>query len=175
MGICILLGAMFSRTWQLREIYKLQKTSTMLALRHNLFKNSISKLALTLSTIFLFNLTLLILWTVLDPYNATLVPTDGLDFEAKLHCYSSHTYIWMGVQCLSIFLIVMWGLFVIYQTWSFHQKTMVREVRWVLLALYNIVLNFAAVLPLLSYVGGMTTSKLWVLLSLWISLLVGSS
>jgi len=41
----------------------------------------------------------------------------------------------------------------IYQTWSFHQKSMLRETRWVLLTLYNVVLNFAVLLPLLSLGG----------------------
>jgi len=108
---------------------------------------------MTLSSIFLLDLILLIFWTVFDTFSATLVATSSLDFEAKWHCYSRHTYIWMSVQTLGIFAILLWGLFVIYQTWSFHQKSMLRETRWVLLTLYNVVLNFAAVLPLLSMGG----------------------
>jgi len=156
LGLIIILGTMFSRTWQLREIYKLSKmpTHTMTTLRKNLsLNNSMKKLAMTLSSIFLLDLILLIFWTTFDTWTATLVPTDPLNFEAKWHCYSHKTYIWMSVQTLGIFAILLWGLFVIYQTWSFHQKSMLRETRWVLLTLYNVVLNFAVLLPLLSLGG----------------------
>jgi len=110
----------------LREIYKLTKASTLHSLKKNLsLNNSMGKLAMTLSFIFFTNLTLLTLWTTLDTYTATLVPTPSLDFQSTWHCYSKQIYIWMGIQVLSIFLILGWGLFVIYQNMVFSSKVYV--------------------------------------------------
>jgi len=37
---------------------------------------------------------------------------------------------------------------VIYNTWSFQRQTLLVETRWVLLALYNVVLNIFAIIPI---------------------------
>jgi len=43
--------------------------------------------------------------------------------------------------------LISFGVYVIYYTWSLQRQILIAETRWVLIALYNIVLNLTAVIP----------------------------
>jgi len=148
LGLSIVLGTMFSRTWQLNVIYQYRKSMT--AMKKNLNQRAaLTQLTLVLCTILAINLLILILWQSIDPYTNVEYLSDSLELIGEWKCSSNHMAAWIILEAVFTMAILVWGLFVIYKTWSFKQA-MLSETRWVFLALYNVVLNLAAVGPIVS-------------------------
>jgi len=56
------------------------------------------------------------------------------------------------MELIFFLFLLCFGVYVIYNTWSFQRKALLTETRWVLLALYNVILNIFAIAPLLGFV-----------------------
>jgi len=65
-------------------------------------------------------------------------------------CHSDQTAIWMSFQILLLSGMIIFGIVVIYQTWTFSNQNVVLETRWVLIALYNIILVLVSAIPYLT-------------------------
>jgi len=150
MGFSIVLGTMFSRTWQLREIYLLQKKQFD-RLKGVSVASSLVKLIISMSVIVTVAFIFLAIWTGVDPYGPSLVITDHLNLVGEWRCDSKYLVTWISIFSFLVFILILFGIYVIYQTWSFQLKASMSETKWVLFALYNIVLNFAAVAPVLGF------------------------
>jgi len=51
------------------------------------------------------------------------------------------------------FTFFLFGVYVIYQTWTFQRQALLAETRWVLLALYNVILTLCVIAPLCALVN----------------------
>jgi len=57
---------------------------------------------------------------------------------------------WLILEGVFFGLLIAFGVYVIYYTWSFQRKNLIAETRWVLAVLYNIIVNGTAIIPVLS-------------------------
>jgi len=56
----------------------------------------------------------------------------------------------MFLESLFILALLVWGVIVVYQTWTFSSgKSINLETKWVLIAFYNVILNLVFLAPLL--------------------------
>jgi len=142
---------MFSRTWQLRAIYKLDKHKRIAEIRSlNPIANAILKLVYALVSFVFIDIVILSIWSVVDPYHAEFIVVSDADRIGSWQCYSLHLGVWLGLQILLLSGMIIFGITVIYQTWTFSNQNVVLETRWVLMALYNIVLVVVSTTPLLT-------------------------
>jgi phosphate transport system substrate-binding protein len=150
LGFSIVLGTMFSRTWQLREIYLLQKKKFD-RLHDVSVSSSLVKLIVSMSIVVIIVFGFLGLWTGMDPFKPVLNIIDPLNLQGEWTCKSKHFGGWMGGLSALILVLILFGIYVIFQTWSFQRKALLVETKWVLFALYNIVLNLVAVIPMMIF------------------------
>jgi len=92
----------------------------------------------------------LVIWSSVDPYRSSLVVVDELRLLGEYTCTSDHLKIWASIELLFLGFNLFWGIFVIYETWTFQKKAVMLETKWVLIALYDITLNAAILIPLLA-------------------------
>jgi len=163
-GLSVLLGTMFSRTWQLREIYLLQKKNFEEIRRNTTVRSSLIKLSVTLTIVVAINLIILIIWAVTDPYRASFNIVDPLLLTGRWSCVSTNLSTWLELQCAFLLCTIAFGVYVIYYTWSFQKKSLIEETRWVLFALYNILLNLTATVPIVA-ISSMTEENLAILIT----------
>jgi len=151
-GFTVLLATMFSRTWQLNDIYHLQKRKDIDRLKQKTRKTLV-QLTLTLGGVIFTNILILLLWSTIDP----LLPEWRNESTTELTGYytcSSHQIVpWIVLEVVYFLFLLCFGVYVIYNTWSFQREVLLVETRWVLLALYNVILNIVAVMPLLTLVS----------------------
>jgi len=150
-GFSIILGTMFSRVNQLREIYKVQKTKEMSHLKHITFKTSIKKLAMTICSIVLINFSILLLWTLSDPYQAYFQETNTLTGTGLWTCTSDYLMLWALLELIWMCLLLLWGVRVLYQTWTFYHRVAVSETKFILAALYNVIISAAILTPFFAW------------------------
>jgi len=151
LGFVILLASMFSRTWQLRTIYKLDKSKRIGEIRQlKPVANAILKLVYALVTFVVVDIILLTIWSSVDPYSPEFVVVDDTALLGLWQCHSDRTAVWMSFQILLLSGMIIFGIVVIYQTWTFSNQNVVLETRWVLMALYNIILVLVSSIPFLT-------------------------
>jgi len=149
LNLVILLASMFSRTWQLRAIYKLDKHKRIAEIRSlNPIANAILKLVYALLTFVVADIVLLSIWSLVDPYHAEFIVVSDADLIGSWKCSSLYLGAWLGLQILLLSGMIIFGIMVIYQTWTFSNQNVVLETRWVLMALYNVVLVVVSMTPL---------------------------
>jgi len=56
----------------------------------------------------------------------------------------------LTVELIFVLFLLCFGVYVIYNTWTFQRAVLLTETRWVLFALYNVILNIFAIAPFLS-------------------------
>jgi len=95
------------------------------------------------------NLIILTIWSAADPLSPSFVVVDEEALTGYYTCTSHHMLTWTLLELMFFLSLLLFGIYVIYNTWSFQRQTLLVETRWVLLALYNVVLNIVAVLPIL--------------------------
>jgi len=149
LGFAILLGTMFSRTWQLNDIYQLQKYKMDTLRFQTTTSKTLNQLAITLSGVIFTNLLILTIWSAVDPLSPFFVVVDEEALTGYYTCTSNDMATWATLELIFFLSLLLFGIYVIYNTWSFQRQTLLVETRWVLLALYNVVLNIFAVLPIL--------------------------
>jgi len=143
---------MFSRTWQLHTIYQLDKKKNIAELRQIApISHAILKLIFALSVFVFVDIAILIIWTASDPYTNQFLATSQLDLVGEWSCHSQYTAVWMSLQTVLLLGMITFGIIVIYQTWTFSKQVVVNETRWVLIALYDIVLVIALCIPVLAF------------------------
>jgi len=143
---------MFSRTWQLRAIYYIQKKD-FAALKNISTTGAMVKALVSVGATIIVDFILLLSWTIADPYTAQLQILDDDRLLGKWACTSNHIAVWVSLQAVFLGIILLWGVFVIYETWAFQRKSVILETKWVLMALYNVVLNGAILIPFLSFIS----------------------
>jgi len=92
----------------------------------------------------------LTIWSSVDPYSAEFVVVDDTALLGLWQCHSDRTAVWMSFQILLLSGMIIFGIVVIYQTWTFSNQNVVLETRWVLIALYNIILVLVSSIPFLT-------------------------
>eukprot|EP00456_Euglypha_rotunda_P038381 TRINITY_DN2950_c0_g1_i14.p1 TRINITY_DN2950_c0_g1~~TRINITY_DN2950_c0_g1_i14.p1 ORF type:complete len:808 (-),score=63.28 TRINITY_DN2950_c0_g1_i14:339-2456(-) len=154
LGFSILLGTMFSRTWQLQDIYQLQKHANgMDALKRKVATNTTYiQLAITLIGVIFTNFLLLVIWSAVDPFRAHFHISDEVQLTGYWSCTCNNMIPWLTLELIFFLSVLCFGVYVIYNTWSFQRRALLTETRWVLLALYNVILNIFALIPMLSFV-----------------------
>jgi len=85
-----------------------------------------------------------------DPYQSQLLVVNDLQLLGTYQCTSQYLSVWLALELIFLAVNLVWGVFVIYETWSFQQKVAVVETKWVLIALYDVILNGAVVIPFLA-------------------------
>jgi len=104
----------------------------------------------TLSGVILTNIFILMIWSIVDPFSAKFIVTNEVELEGYYTCSCNHAAPWLTLELLFFLFLLCFGIYVIYNTWSFQRQALLKETRWVLLALYNVVLNIFTVVPILA-------------------------
>jgi len=96
----------------------------------------------------LLQLAVLIVWTLLDPVTAILHVTDELNLIAEWKCQANYPTVWLSIEIVLFGLMLLWGIYVVYATWSVKES--LRESRWLLISIYNLMLVLSVIVPLLN-------------------------
>jgi len=111
---------------------------------------AIFKLILVLLVFIIVDVILLMIWTFVDPYEPKFLLVDNADLVGAWYCTSNNLRLWLTLQLVLLSGMIVFGIMVIYQTWTWSNENVVLETRWVLIALYNIVLVMVSLSPFLS-------------------------
>ncbi|CAG7718589.1 unnamed protein product [Allacma fusca] len=139
-GFTLAYGAMFSKVWRVHRLTTKHKSET---------KHKIQpwKLYLLVATLVVIEFIYLTIWTVLDPMKRKIekfqyeFPEDSsedIKFLPQLeHCESENHYIWLGITYAFKGLLLIFGLFLAYETRSLKVRH-INDSRLVAMSIYNV-------------------------------------
>jgi len=112
----------------------------------------------------LVNFIILIVWSVIDPYSPRFIldsdPLLQVNLMGSWACKSNNLVTWMVAESMFYLVLLIWGVFVIYQTWALSSKRGLNlETKWVLIAFYNFILNLAFLGPIFA-IGKLSDASL---------------
>jgi phosphate transport system substrate-binding protein len=142
LGFTVMMGALFCRTWHLHKIYQLMHKDSKILLK---IRAVLEILVIMAIAIFL-QIVLLTVWTILSPLQATLILVDPINLTAQWLCFGDNLQVFLSVEFANLLAALLWGIWVLYRTWSFKDKA--SETRWLLIAIYNLILTLCIVAPL---------------------------
>ncbi|XP_061928164.1 gamma-aminobutyric acid type B receptor subunit 1 isoform X2 [Apis cerana] len=141
-GFTLAFGAMFSKVWRVHRLTTKTKADQA--------KKKIQpwKLYTMVSGLLAVDIVLLVCWQVLDPLQRKMetfpleLPPFG-DDDARIrpeleHCESTHNNIWLGLIYSYKGIILVFGLFLAYETRSIKVKQ-INDSRYVGMSIYNVV------------------------------------
>ncbi|XP_076280332.1 gamma-aminobutyric acid type B receptor subunit 1 isoform X3 [Lasioglossum baleicum] len=141
-GFTLAFGAMFSKVWRVHRLTTKTKADQA--------KKKIQpwKLYTMVSGLLTMDIVLLICWQVLDPLQRKMetFPLESSPFgddDARIrpeleHCESAHNNIWLGLVYSYKGIILVFGLFLAYETRSIKVKQ-INDSRYVGMSIYNVV------------------------------------
>ena len=121
-GLTVLLGVMFARGWQLH------------ALKSGPRVISTIKLLVIVCVIAGIQLILLICWSAIDTWESRVQFPNEIDLEGRYECHSKHSIVWLLLELGFFFVLLGWGIYVVYATWRNRSAV---DSRWTLIAVYN--------------------------------------
>lgn len=143
MGYCMILTAMFERTFQIKRVYgKVFKNNQLTATVAGLFE-----MGGTVGVVIILQVVLMIIWTCVDPYYSVYV-AQQTPFDVTYACRSSNVNVWLSLESIYFGILLIWTIYVVYSTWSI--RTFIVESRWILIAMYNILLFLGLLATLLA-------------------------
>jgi len=112
----------------------------------------------------LVNFIILIVWSAIDPYSPLFIldsdPLLQVNLTGRWACKSNNLVTWMVAESMFYLVLLIWGVFVIYQTWALSSKRGLNlETKWVLIAFYNFILNLAFLGPIFA-IGKLSDASL---------------
>ncbi|XP_055294979.1 gamma-aminobutyric acid type B receptor subunit 1 isoform X2 [Sitodiplosis mosellana] len=140
-GFTLAYGAMFSKVWRVHRFTTKQKQDP---------KKKVEpwKLYTMVSVLLFVDLVILLLWQIIDPLQRRLetfplekplLATDDIRISPELeHCESENQSIWLGLIYGFKGLILVFGLFLAYETRSIKVKQ-INDSRYVGMSIYNVV------------------------------------
>lgn len=128
-GLTLLLGVMFSRSWQLHSFYRKKDSTTAK-------REVVASLELIgiVGVILVIQLVLLIIWTAVDRFSSYTHFLNSIDLTARYSCHSDHPLVWLLLELGFFLALLSWGIYVVYSTWSGKASI---DSRWTLIAVYN--------------------------------------
>ncbi|XP_076280311.1 gamma-aminobutyric acid type B receptor subunit 1 isoform X1 [Lasioglossum baleicum] len=157
-GFTLAFGAMFSKVWRVHRLTTKTKADQAKSLTQSapllhgsqilLKKIQPWKLYTMVSGLLTMDIVLLICWQVLDPLQRKMetFPLESSPFgddDARIrpeleHCESAHNNIWLGLVYSYKGIILVFGLFLAYETRSIKVKQ-INDSRYVGMSIYNVV------------------------------------
>ncbi|XP_060523706.1 gamma-aminobutyric acid type B receptor subunit 1 isoform X2 [Cylas formicarius] len=144
-GFTLSFGAMFSKVWRVHRLSTKAKTDPKAKSK----KVQPWKLYSMVSGLLVIDLVIMISWQILDPLQRRieLFPLEEPEEESddsKIrpeleHCESHHNNVWLSLMCAYKGLILLFGLFLAYETRSLKVKQ-INDSQYVALTIYNVVL-----------------------------------
>jgi len=144
LGYTLILASIFTRLWQLHRIYQTVHKQQRLTTRIRAVMEVTWGVLIILVLQFIF----LIVWATEDPYTNELYLTDPINLLAEWKCNSKHFSIWIGVELTFFGLLLVWGVVVIYRSWTYKVRT--KEPKWLLISIYNFFLSITVLITLFS-------------------------
>ncbi|XP_029037145.2 gamma-aminobutyric acid type B receptor subunit 1 isoform X1 [Osmia bicornis bicornis] len=153
-GFTLAFGAMFSKVWRVHRLTTKTKADQAKLFMAKQKVSSIQKkiqpwkLYTMVSGLLVLDIVLLVSWQVLDPLQRKMEtfplesPPYG-DDDARIrpeleHCESAHNNIWLGLMYSYKGVILVFGLFLAYETRSIKVKQ-INDSRYVGMSIYNVV------------------------------------
>ncbi|XP_033321593.1 gamma-aminobutyric acid type B receptor subunit 1 isoform X5 [Megalopta genalis] len=149
-GFTLAFGAMFSKVWRVHRLTTKTKADQA--------KKKIQpwKLYTMVSGLLAMDIVLLISWQVLDPLQRKMetFPLESSPFgddDARIrpeleHCESDHNNVWLGLVYSYKGIILVFGLFLAYETRSIKVKQ-INDSRYVGMSIYNVVVLCVITVP----------------------------
>jgi phosphate transport system substrate-binding protein len=147
-SIAFMLCAIFSRLFQIHQIW----------LSYMVRVKGLSNTALhvyyfvSFGAFVLAQVIILIVWSAVDPFSSIQVTVSQVDVTAGYQCSSNNIWIWAGLEIGFYALLLIWGVYLLYATWDIKQE--VGESRWLLIAVYNVIIVTAIAIPLAVAIPG---------------------
>jgi len=144
MGYAILLATLFLRSWQLYRLY------TKMVIDNNWSFQVMNLLEMggAVAFVIILQAILLIIWTLWDPWTPEKVFSDNINNIFEWRCNCEFGYVWFGIEFIFFGCLCVWGTFVVYTAWDWHQIRM--QTRWLLISVYNLILVLV-IIALLSF------------------------
>ncbi|ODN02817.1 Gamma-aminobutyric acid type B receptor subunit 1 [Orchesella cincta] len=139
-GFTLGYGAMFSKVWRVHRLTTKNKSAT---------KHKIQpwKLYLLVATLVGIEVIYLTIWTLVDPLKRVMEsfqPEESANLEEDIrimpqleHCESDHNNIWLGITYSFKGLLLIFGLFLAYETRSLKVRH-INDSRLVAMSIYNV-------------------------------------
>ncbi|XP_076381536.1 gamma-aminobutyric acid type B receptor subunit 1 isoform X2 [Megalopta genalis] len=165
-GFTLAFGAMFSKVWRVHRLTTKTKADQAKSLTQSapllhgpqlpLKKIQPWKLYTMVSGLLAMDIVLLISWQVLDPLQRKMetFPLESSPFgddDARIrpeleHCESDHNNVWLGLVYSYKGIILVFGLFLAYETRSIKVKQ-INDSRYVGMSIYNVVVLCVITVP----------------------------
>ncbi|XP_078044980.1 gamma-aminobutyric acid type B receptor subunit 1 isoform X1 [Augochlora pura] len=161
-GFTLAFGAMFSKVWRVHRLTTKTKADQAKLFMAKQKVSSIQKkiqpwkLYTMVSGLLAMDIVLLISWQVLDPLQRKMetFPLESSPFgddDARIrpeleHCESDHNNVWLGLVYSYKGIILVFGLFLAYETRSIKVKQ-INDSRYVGMSIYNVVVLCVITVP----------------------------
>lgn len=149
LGFTLAFGAMFSKVWRVhRQSTKSKEETNKMKDKKSRTQSAKSKVDWVLVGLSFIDVIILTIWAIVDPQIRTVEnfqlenPTDT-EKDIKIrpsmeHCESKHQNIWLGVVYGYKGLLLIFGLFLAYETRSMKVRS-INDSRYVGMSIYNVV------------------------------------
>ncbi|XP_048517566.1 gamma-aminobutyric acid type B receptor subunit 1 isoform X2 [Dendroctonus ponderosae] len=152
LGFTLSFGAMFSKVWRVHRLSTRAKTDPKVKMK----KVQPWKLYSMVSGLLVIDLFIMIPWQVIDPLQRRvelfpledpLEESDDSKIRPELeHCESHHNNVWLSVIFAYKGLVLLFGLFLAYETRSLKIKQ-INDSQYVALTIYNVVIMCLITVP----------------------------
>jgi len=115
LGMVVFSGGTFCRSFQLKKIHQLVKSGKYKSSKEI---NHIKLLFMIMGILTAIELILLLILEVTTPSHSVVVVIDQINRTGQYACANSVPYIWMILQSIYLFCILVMGIYFIYSTWG---------------------------------------------------------
>ncbi|KAF2884262.1 hypothetical protein ILUMI_21914 [Ignelater luminosus] len=157
-GFTLAYGAMFSKVWRVHRLTTKAKSDPKVRMK----KVQPWKLYSMVSGLLVLDLVILLAWQLQDPLQRHIEPfpledpaslADDSKIRPELeHCASHHNTVWLGIVYGYKGLVLVFGLFLAYETRSLKVKQ-INDSRYVGMSIYNVVVLCLITAPVILVIG----------------------
>ncbi|KAB0802323.1 hypothetical protein PPYR_04509 [Photinus pyralis] len=157
-GFTLAYGAMFSKVWRVHRLTTKAKSDPKVRMK----KVQPWKLYSMVSGLLVVDFVILLVWQLQDPLQRRIEPFPlenpaSLSDDSKIrpeleHCASHHNTVWLGIVYGYKGLILVFGLFLAYETRSLKVKQ-INDSRYVGMSIYNVVVLCLVTGPIILVIG----------------------
>jgi hypothetical protein len=123
---------------------------------------AIREFAICIGASLLVQMAILLAWTLKDPLQAVLTVIDDVRRTARWVCKSDSVWLWAGLEIGFYVTLLFYGLYITVRT--LDRKAQFSDSRWLVLAIYNMLLTGAAIIPIMATIK-VTDSNLFIMIT----------
>jgi hypothetical protein len=146
MGYCMILGSMFSKSWELNKVF-----TSVDSVINPMEEVPWWKFIRVFGSLCSSQGLLLLIWMAVDAPQSVEITLDPVDFTGIHECHLNYPDVWITLEFIYFALLLGWGAYLAYQTRDIWVRfNYPNESKSILLSIYNLAFCGAILVPLMT-------------------------